>query len=340
MVSSHHSYAERRLYRVPPPAPGTSHEAVAALAPKLAVALGVDEVEIRKTGPRSASLTARMPLPVWLPTYPPQVVGGLVPPRTPPSVPLGLNADGYPVELPLFDDAGGRVTLISGSPGTGKSSALRLVLAGLSHTHTAIVWLDPKGGADAGPFADRVEVVATAINALDALAVLRQLNALIVRRTTALGQGHSLATVQPVVVIVDEWAALGVDGEKAERADVQAELRRIAATGRAARVSLILATQRPTSTTIDVATRGLASGRLCFAVGDQHAALAAGMPGAEQLNPVSDRATCLLDLGSGTQKVKLYAVPENLCEVTSSDCGLATALTDLACLEVSALRTS
>ena len=62
------------------------------------------------------------------------------------------------------------------------------------------------------------------------------------------------------------------------------------------------------------------------------------MPGAELLNPVADPATRLLDLGGGTQRVKRYAVPENLCEVTSDDCGLATALSDLACLEASALR--
>ena len=52
---------------------------------------------------------------------------------------------------------------------------------------------------------------------------------------------------------------------------------------------------------------------------------------------MSNRVTCLLDLGGGTQRVRLYTVSKNLCEVASADGGLATALSELACREANAL---
>lgn len=319
--------------------PGGSFSEVEAAAERIAIALRVEEVRLHRTGPRIIELTTRPALPEHLPDYPyPVEPVGLVPARTPASVGIGVDADGRVVELPLFDEAGGTVVLVAGSPGSGKSSALRLIIAGTSPTATTVMWFDPKGGADAAPFAHRVEAIADAIIASVVLDRLNLLVELINTRSRALAAGWSPSLLRPVLVLVDEWASFGVDGSKQERAEVEAALRRIAATGRAARVSLVLATQRPTSTTIDVATRGLAATRLCFAVGDQHASVAAlGLPGAELLHPARDRGTALIYDGAELRKVRCFRVPPNLIAATRAAAGLATPVAELLAFERAAL---
>ena len=321
-------------------APGGSFSEIEAAAERLAIALRVEEVRLHRAGPRVIELTTRPALPGHLPNYPDPVEPvGLVPARAPAAVPIGVDADGEVVGLPLFDEAGGTVALVAGSPGAGKSSALRLIIAGTSPTATTVLWFDPKGGADAMPFSHRVEAVSDAISAPVALEHLNRVGELIGVRSRALAAGFSPVLLWPVLVLVDEWASLGVDGTKQERAEVEAALRRIAATGRAARVSLVLATQRPTSTTIDVATRGLAATRLCFAVGDQHASVAAlGLPGAELLHPARDRGTALIYDGAELRKVRCYRVPPNLISWTRAHAGLARPVAELLALERLALR--
>lgn len=321
-------------------APGGSFSEVEAAAERLAIALGVEEVRLHRAGPRLIELTVRTALPADLPEYPFEVdAGGIVPARTPAFAPIGVDADGQVVGLPLVDEAGGTVVLVAGSPGSGKSSALRLIIAAIVTTTTSVVWFDPKGGADAQPFSDRVETVPDAINASVALEHLARLVGLINLRSRALAHGLHRELLRPVLVLVDEWASFGVDGTKSERAEVEAALRRIAATGRAARVSLVLATQRPTSTTIDVATRGLASTRLCFAVGDQHASVAAlGEAGAELLHAARDRGTALISDGSEVRKVRCFRVPTELIPAARGASAHRVTIAELTELEALASR--
>lgn len=320
--------------------PGGSFSEIEAAAERLAIALRVEEVRLHRVGPRHIELTTRAALPDHLPEFPyPVEPVGLVPARTPDRAPIGVDADGKLVSLPLLDEAGGTVVLVAGSPGSGKSSALRLIIASVAPTATSVVWFDPKGGADAWPFAHRVEAVPDAINARVVLDHLGGLIELINQRARALSYGTAPSLLRPVLVLVDEWASFGVDGTKPERAEVEAGLRRIAATGRAARISLVLATQRPTSTTIDVATRGLASTRLCFAVGDQHASVAAlGAPGAELLHPARDRGTALIHDGAELRKVRCFRVPPNLASATRMASGLKVPVAELVVREAAALR--
>ena len=75
----------------------------------------------------------------------------------------------------------------------------------------------------------------------------------------------------------------------------------------------MLATQRPTSVNIDVATRELSNNRVAFLVGDTHASEAIlGQTGAEsKTNPLSP-GQALVWLDGQLQRTSLYSVPENL----------------------------
>lgn len=288
----------------------------------LAHALRAYEVEMTRETPRRISLTVLRSVVNAFPLYPPQLENSLVS-RNPTKIPLGLDTNGFPAELTLFDEAGGQVVLMAGSPGTGKSSALSLIVCGLANTSAHIVWFDPKGSADASKHRDRVQVVPDPIEAANAKIVLTQLLELAKSRARALGEQISLDAVKPVVVIVDEWATLGVSGDKKEREIIQQQLRTLSAIGRASKIAVILSTQRPTSENIDVTTRSLASTRICFAVGDKHGSVAAlGYLGAEELNPRKDRGTALVEMGHGPQQIKIYQIPSDRTERLQKTKGL------------------
>lgn len=319
--------------------PGASGKKLTELQDNLSTALNYDEIELRRISPRKFELTARRALPKGYPEFQPTKAERIVPERTPNQVPIGIDADGNVANFSLFDSAGGTVSLIAGNPGTGKSSALRILVATLMPTSTAIIWLDPKGGADASVFASRVEAIPDCVSAIVAFDKLKEINELIIRRSRALAKGYDPGLFREVVVFVDEWATLGVDGTKKEREAVDDQLRRIAATGRAAKVTLVLATQRPTSTNIDVSTRGLATTRLVFAVMDSHASVAAlGFSGAEALHPQKDRGVAILNDDFGLRKIRIYKVPGNLSDLAEETRGLRNTLGELSLWENSTLK--
>ena len=314
--------------------PGGAASELVKLKEKLASALNVDEVDIRKIGARKLELTARQELPRLLPEFDNGTWSSIYSGSQISSISIGKTSDGFEAIFPVSDDAGGVVSLIAGNPGSGKSSLLKIILSSLMQTNAVIVWFDPKGGADARIFKSRVDVVGDCINAPSATEKLVQLNELVMRRANALASGKSLDGLPPVVVFVDEWANLGVNGNKKEKEEVDAQLRKLAAMGRASKVSLILSTQRPTATTIDVATRGMASVRVVFGVGDVHASIAAlGYPGAELLHASLDRGKALYNNGASIQKIAIYQVPAELEELANSTFQANISLSSLATLE-------
>ena len=236
------------------------------------------------------------------------------------SVPFGVNADGYQVFLPLFTKSGGSTTLIGGNPGQGKSSAVKVILAGCVQTNSCVIWFDPKSGADANPFKSRVEVVSNPKNPDEFLDYLTRIQEVIYQRNQLISLGYSIDMLPKIVLFIDEWALLTALGTKQQQQLIQTEIRHLAATGRSANVSLVLATQRPTSVNIDVATRELSNNRVAFLVGDTHASEAIlGQTGAEsKINPLSPGQALVWQDGQ-LQRTSLYAVPENL----SSQCEAA-----------------
>ena len=229
------------------------------------------------------------------------------------SIPFGINADGYQVQLPLFTKSGGSVTLIGGNPGQGKSSAVKIILAGCVNSNSCVIWFDPKSGADANPFKDRVEVVSNPKDPAKFLDYLTRVQEVIYQRNLILSEGYDISILPKIILFIDEWALLSALGTKQQQQLIQTEIRNLAATGRSANVSLVLATQRPTSVNIDVATRELSNNRIAFLVGDTHASEAIlGQTGAEsKINPLSP-GQALVWLDGQLQRTTIYEVPAQL----------------------------
>lgn len=242
-------------------------------------------------------------------------------------IPFGVNADGYEVMLPLFTKSGGSTTLIGGNPGQGKSSAVKIILAGCINSNSCIIWFDPKSGADAYPFKDRVEIVSNPKEPNEFLTYLTRVQEIIYQRNQIISQGYRIGVLPKIVLFIDEWALLSSLGTKQEQQLMQTEIRNLAATGRSANVSLVLATQRPTSVNIDVATRELSNNRVAFQVGDTHASEAIlGQTGAEsKVTPLSP-GQALVWLDGQLQRTTLYRVPEELPQICKEAAGFKITL--------------
>lgn len=239
-------------------------------------------------------------------------------PSMPDNVAIGVDDRGYQTNLELFGSDGGKVTLIGGNPGKGKSSLIKLLLTGLVDSNYSIVWFDAKSGADARPFKDRVEIVDDPSNPEIYLSKLLELQEIARDRNRFRGEELDIAPLKRVVLFVDEWAVLAGMGSKNLQSQIQMELRKLAATSRSANMSLVLATQRPTKDNIDVTTRELSNNRIAFSVGDIHASEAIlGVSGAEpSVNPLSPGQAIFWQNGE-LRKVVLYRVPadlKNRCE--------------------------
>ena len=249
--------------------------------------------------------------PVWLPT----------PAGTP--VLLGLDEDGNEVRVSLY----GSSLLVGGSPGAGKSTALRAVLTGLAcQRHTAIVGIDPKR-VELTPWRERLTTLVVGNDAEPVLLLLRSLVAEVQRRAVELaGRGvvfaHPDEHLPALVLVIDEWAELAADGTAKQRAEAQDLLRRFVSLGRAVGCSAVLATQRPTSDTVDTGTRALVAHRLALRCGDRwqsEAILGQGQAGAARI-PVTSPGWGLLNDGPGVRGVQVFEmpperIPEVMCPV-------------------------
>lgn len=186
---------------------------------------------------------------------------------------LGVDDRG----LPFTHHFGARHVLIGGSPGSGKSNALRVFLSYLSASRDVQLFgIDPK----------RVELALwqprfhQTILGHDLSATVEMLEGLLqeVERRTAELTRRGLATLRIdedfplIVLVVDEWAELGATGDTKERAHVASLLRRFVSLGRAVQCTAILCTQRPTSDVIDIGTRALLHDRFALKCGDRHQA--------------------------------------------------------------------
>ena len=251
-------------------------------------------------------------------------------PTHPDSVAIGVDDSGFQAHLNLFSTDGGKVTLIGGNPGKGKSSLIKLLLAGMVESNYSIVWFDAKSGADARPFKERVEIVDDPSNPEIYLSKLLELQEIARDRNRFRGEELDISLLKRVVLFVDEWAVLAGMGSKNLQTQIQMELRKLAATSRSANMALVLATQRPTKDNIDVTTRELSNNRIAFAVGDIHASEAIlGVSGAEPtVNPLTPGQAIMWQNGD-LRKVVLYEVPGDLKIRCQNNKGMKVSVSDL-----------
>lgn len=187
------------------------------------------------------------------------------------AVPVGVREDGQPLTLPVWTDRGTTHLLVAGVTGAGKGSVVWSLLAGLGpaiRDGLVSVWaIDPKGGAElsgGAPLFDRFVYGGrtadgapwqTAIAALLDEAVAAMQARLLAMRDPRRPGGpirvHTPTTAEPVLVlIVDEVASITAYAPSDIRRRVEAALSLLLSQGRAAGVSVVLATQDPRKETL------------------------------------------------------------------------------------------
>lgn len=187
--------------------------------------------------------------------------------------PIGLDDNGLIVSTGII----GKSVLLGGNPGSGKSNAIRVFLAGLSNSRNlALYGIDPKR-TELSMWRDRFTDLVLGHDAKSTESILSHLLDEVHRRAEYLSFSGS-ATLEPswefpaIVLVIDEWAELAADGTSKDRQNVDKLLRRFVSLGRAVGCQAILCTQRPTSDVIDTGTRVLLSDRFALRCGDRYQA--------------------------------------------------------------------
>ena len=230
-------------------------------------------------------------------------------------IPIGLDDNGEQVSFSPY----GQHILLGGNPGSGKSVAMRVLLAGLATSRNVQLFgIDPKH-AELSMWSDRFDSVVLGSEVESAASLLENLVLEVQRRAIHLASLKS-ATLLPthqfpwVVLVIDEWAELGAAGDTKQRAALNALLRRYLSLGRAVGCTAILCTQRPTSDSIDVGTRALTTHRFALKCGDRHQAesiLGVGAFSPDQLVSASPGRALWSD-GGPARAIQFFNVPDEL----------------------------
>lgn len=194
------------------------------------------------------------------------------PAGSPEGVSIGLTETGGPLFFPL-DQAN---SVVGGIPGSGKSVCLNALLAGITgRPDVQVIGIDCKAGVEFYDWQPRLSAFAQ--DQESALEVLQELDELGKRRLNSLRgsgfksqsrKGYSINEPM-IVVIIDECAELFIaEGSskeaKARANDLQVLVSRGVRLYRAAGISYVLATQKPTTDVIPSVIRDNCRFRLAF----------------------------------------------------------------------------
>ncbi len=226
---------------------------------------------------------------------------------------IGIDDNAEPVGGSFY----GQHILIAGSPGAGKSFALRVFLAHLSTSRfVSLYGIDPKS-AELALWSRRFTKVVLGNEAQPAINLLTHLLGEIQRRATHLATTGT-ASLRPskefpwICLVIDEWAELAAGGDSKERIAAFALLRRYVSLGRAVGCTAILCTQRPTSDSIDVGTRALLIHRFALRCGDKYQAEAIlGIGTYEQSDLSGTTGRALWSDGGPVRPVQFYEVSDS-----------------------------
>lgn len=234
------------------------------------------------------------------------------------ALPVGVAGDGRQVALPLRNLGN---VLIAGLPGSGKSELLASMTAGLlrqdaSGERVRLAMVDTKL-VSFGTLPDLAALWARpALEADDAAALTDALLAEVRRRYQVLlaARVRSLEEFQQrtgerlpyLVAVYDELADMTTDSDRRRREAFTAAAMEIGRKGRAAGVSLVMATQRPSADVIPSSLRNLAGAAVAFRVRQSDdSRLILGDAGAEALPTTPGR--CLVRSGDVIEVQAYYA---------------------------------
>ena len=208
------------------------------------------------------------------------------------TIPIGHDDNGDEVATSFY----GQSILIGGNPGSGKSVAMRVILAGLAASrNVCLVGIDPKH-AELSMWRPRFSRLVLGNEVEPTVTLLNELLTEVQRRAEYLATTQT-ATLQPtstnpwIVLVIDEWAELGASGDVKQRAHINGLLRRYLSLGIAVGCTSLLVALRPTNDSIDVGTRALTTHRFALKCGDRH------------------QAEAILGVGAFTSDQLLSAVP-------------------------------
>lgn len=211
-------------------------------------------------------------------------------------IPLGVDISG---QLRLMDFAHPESPhlLVAGTTGSGKSEWLRSAIAGLLLTNTPatlrLILVDPKllafQSLQQSPFLHTPIVYPQEQSVIEVLkGLVAEMDARY-RRLRAAGadtlSDYIRRTGQPVArlfFICDEYADLML-GERAERRDLEQQIRRLGQKARAAGIHLILTTQRPSVDIVTGAIKTNLPARIALKLGSIESRMLLGENGAESL---------------------------------------------------------
>jgi DNA segregation ATPase FtsK/SpoIIIE, S-DNA-T family len=180
-------------------------------------------------------------------------------------VALGVNADGseFCIDLHKLPNL-----LIGGIPGSGKSVLLHSIIFSLLKCSSDLYLVDPK--MVEFNLYEGLQGVKTIVNDIEGTYdVISQVTEIMENRFKLLkskrarnvqdynNKVSAKKRLNPVVIVIDEWADIILQDKK-----VQEPLCRIAQKGRAAGVSIVLATQRPSAKVISGLIKASFSGRI------------------------------------------------------------------------------
>lgn len=247
--------------------------------------------------------------PVALPALPSRVSVYDAPTPGAPALMVGQSAHG-PLSLPLANLGN---VLVGGLPGSGKSELLAAMIAGLLRTpHAAqVAIVDPKQvdfgtmPADlAGLWAPVATEHGAAIDLLGEVMAECQRRFAMLRQAGARNLAAYNASHEPIPYLtcfVDELADFAGDKR------FQPLALEVGRKGRAAGVSLVLATQRPSTDVVDSSLRSVAGAAIAFRVRNSHdSRCIIGGAGAEFL-PADKPGRCIVQRGDMTHCQSYYA---------------------------------
>lgn len=183
------------------------------------------------------------------------------------SIPFGVSEDGEVITYPVAENS----WLLGGLPGGGKSGGQTSLLVGMSRLdHCAIIGIDAKR-VEIRPWGPRLSALAVDIPTIDDL--LAKIVAEMLRRYKLLEKKgwkkiRSCAETPQIALIIDELAEIvgtGLKENKEVEERISSNVRRLMSLGRAAGVTVQLATQKPSSDIVPTSLRDMVISRVSYA---------------------------------------------------------------------------